>query len=95
MPIRKNRIRTNNRSGIQMLAALAPEKGGDPRSGEDRRHLNATSVVANVIYLPDRIWKPPEDQTESRNDDPHPSKDPQPTPEIYKLPHGQLRRPDK
>ena len=22
-----------------MQAALAPEKGGDPRSGEDRRHI--------------------------------------------------------
>ena len=27
-----------------MQAALAPEKGGDPQSGEDRRQLNATDV---------------------------------------------------
>ena len=31
-----------------MQAALAPEKGGDPQSGEDRRHL--MPVLCYIIY---------------------------------------------
>ena len=31
-------------------AALAPEKGGDPRSGEDRRRLSVAASIRNNDY---------------------------------------------
>ena len=34
-----------------MLAALAPEKGGDPRSGEDRRHLMPVFYIYDIYTL--------------------------------------------